>query len=187
MTCIIGGRCSDGVVLSADRKIVDEDIRDVTYRKKLYQYYYPIVVGSSGHIDPFDNFMKEALEAAQNITPNSPSDINQTYQISGVVHTLPVATQEKSVINLFPYIEKLTEIIRKYRKNYSNYRFDVIFAAQTKERGAFLEYIDSNGLPSNIYNHYKILGSGNIIANALLKSLWAKDMTMEDLHNCVIL
>ena len=108
MTCIIGSRCSDGVVLSADRKIVDVDIRDVTYRKKLYQYYYPIVVGSSGHIDPFDNFMKEALEAAQNITSNSPYNINQTYQISGVVHTLPVATQEKSVINLFPYIEKLT-------------------------------------------------------------------------------
>lgn len=78
MTCIIGGRCSDGVVLSADRKIVDVDIRDVTYRKKLYQYYYPIVVGSSGHIDPFDNFMKEALEAAQNITSNSPYNINQT-------------------------------------------------------------------------------------------------------------
>jgi 20S proteasome alpha/beta subunit len=54
MTCIIGGRCSNGVVLAADRKIVDEDTRDVTSREKIYQYYYPIVVGSSGHIDPFD-------------------------------------------------------------------------------------------------------------------------------------
>ena len=34
-------------------------------------------------------------------------------------------------------------------------------------------------MQSDIYN-YKILGSGNIVTNALLKVLWHKDITMED-------
>jgi len=59
MICVISGRYLDGVVLSADRKIVDEDTRDVVYRPKLYQYYHPIVVGSSDHVGPFDNFRRK--------------------------------------------------------------------------------------------------------------------------------
>jgi 20S proteasome alpha/beta subunit len=183
MTCIISGKCSDGVVLSADRKIVDEDTRDVTYRQKLYQYYNPIVVGSSGHIGPFDNFRREALKAAQNITPETSIDLKSQYEISGIVHAYQTTTHarpQKSVINLYPYIEKLSEIIRKYKTKYSTYDFDVIFAAQTQEKGAFLEYIDISGLPSDIYDSYKILGTGNIVANAFLKSIWSKNISMDD-------
>jgi 20S proteasome alpha/beta subunit len=184
MTCIIGGRCSNGVVLAADRKIVDEYTRDVTYRQKLYQYYYPIVVGSSGHIDPFDNFRREAVRAAQNITPNSSSDLkSHGYQISGIVYTFQTSTDaapQKSVLNLYPYIEKLSEIIRKYKANYTSYSFDVIFAAQTQEKRAILEYIDDSGLSSDIYDSYKILGYGNIVANAFLKSMWSNNISMED-------
>jgi 20S proteasome alpha/beta subunit len=184
MTCIIGGRCSNGVVLAADRKIVDEDTRDVIYRQKIYQYYYPIVVGSSGDIDPFDNFRREALRAAQNIRPHTSSDLtSHVYQISGIISTFATtkdAGPQKSVIDLYPYLEKLSEIIRKYKTRYPPYNFDVILAAQTQEKRAYLEYIDSSGLPSDIYDSYKILGSGNIVANAFLKSVWSKDITMED-------
>lgn len=185
MTCVISGRCSNGVVLAADRKIVDYDTRDVVYREKLYQYYNPIVVGSSGSIGAFDNFRREALEAAQYITPQTSLDLkNHGYVMSGIVNVQPPTTShavpQKSVINLYPYIEKLSEIIRKYRKNYSTYNFDVIFAAQTQQKGAFLEYIDYSGLPSDIYDSYKILGTGNVVANAFLKSIWSKNMTMDD-------
>ena len=48
-----------------------------------------------------------------------------------------------------------------------------------QEKGAILEYIDYSGLPSDIYD-YKILGTGNIVANAFLKSMWSKDIIMED-------
>ena len=81
-----------------------------------------------------DNFMKEALRAAQNITPTPSSDFH-TNQISGVIYIYPPsAPPQKSEINSFPYIETLTEIIRKYRKNYSDYSFDVIFAARMYSR-----------------------------------------------------
>ena len=92
---------------------------------------------------------------------------------------------QKSVINLYPYIEKLSEIIRKYKSKYRSYDFDVIFAAQIQGRGAFLEYIDDTGLPSDIYDSYKILGTGDIVTNAFLKSMWSKKMTMNDFTELV--
>lgn len=183
MTCIISARCSNGVVFVADRKIVNEYTRDVEYRAKLYPYYYPIVVGSSGDVDPFDSFQREALDAAQKIKPEiSPPLATYNYQISGIIHVMPTElfqdSTHESVLNLHPYLEKLAGIITKYRKRYRT-NFDVLFAAQTQERGAVLQYIDQEGFPSDILNRYKIIGSGEIVANALLKPLWHKDLPME--------
>jgi hypothetical protein len=107
--------------------------------------------------------------------PNTSPDLtSHVYQISGIVSTFATATDaapQKSVIDLYPYLEKLSGIIRKYKTTYT-----VILAAQTQEKRAYLEYIDYSGLPSDIY---KILGSGNIVANAFMKSVWSKDITME--------
>jgi 20S proteasome alpha/beta subunit len=36
MTCIIGGKCKDGIVLIADRKITDEETNQVEYKEKLF-------------------------------------------------------------------------------------------------------------------------------------------------------
>jgi 20S proteasome alpha/beta subunit len=47
MTCIIGGKCKDGVVLVADRKIRDKEMGTVTFEEKLISEYYPIVIGAS--------------------------------------------------------------------------------------------------------------------------------------------
>jgi 20S proteasome alpha/beta subunit len=44
MTTIIGGKCTDGVVLIADRKVIHHDDRD-TYRDKIFSPYYPIAIG----------------------------------------------------------------------------------------------------------------------------------------------
>ncbi len=37
MTTIIGGKCTDGVVLIADRKVIHQDDRD-TYRDKFFHH-----------------------------------------------------------------------------------------------------------------------------------------------------
>jgi hypothetical protein len=52
MTCIIGAKCIDSVVLIGDKKITDEKTNQVEYKEKLFifkkdRFYYPIVVGSS--------------------------------------------------------------------------------------------------------------------------------------------
>jgi 20S proteasome alpha/beta subunit len=53
VTCIIGGKCKNGVVLFADKKIRNPNTDALEYREKLFifqkdYFYYPIVVGSSG-------------------------------------------------------------------------------------------------------------------------------------------
>lgn len=71
MTCIIGGKCIDGVALVGDKKITDEETRQVEYKEKLFIFkkeglFYPIVVGSSGTIDLYDKFKREAIEELKN-------------------------------------------------------------------------------------------------------------------------
>ena len=133
---------------------------------------------------------REALEAAQKIKPeiSSPSGAYD-YQISGIIRVMPTElfqdSTHESVLNLHPYIEKLADIITKYKKRYHT-NFDVLFAAQTQECGAVLQYIDQEGFPSEICNRYKIIGSGEIVANALLKPLLREDLHMEQFAEIVI-
>jgi 20S proteasome alpha/beta subunit len=183
MTCIISARCSDGVALIADRKIVDDKTRNVEYRDKLYRYYYPIIVGSSGDVYAFDSFKREALDAAQNLDPETKRlGEPYSYQFSGRVSVMPNEEYKKipmgeARINLYPYIEEFRKIVIKYQKSGT---FDIIFAAQTQEKGAFLEHIDEYGTPCDITDIYKIIGSGDVVANAFLKPVWRKDMTMNE-------
>ena len=72
MTCIIGGKCRDGIVLIADKKITNEETCQDEYRDKLFifqkdNFYYPIVVGSSGTVALFDKFKNKAIEELEKI------------------------------------------------------------------------------------------------------------------------
>jgi len=58
MTLIIGARCVDGVVLVSDKKVVDTESNEHTYKNKLY---FPVpntgvVVGAAGLANLFDEF-----------------------------------------------------------------------------------------------------------------------------------
>src|SRR5512133_319687 len=70
MTCIIGGRCKDGVVMIADRKVtyINDPPR---YREKIFSPYYPIVLAPAGYNDLIDKFVQKALEKAQEIHQES--------------------------------------------------------------------------------------------------------------------
>jgi hypothetical protein len=64
----------------------------VKYRKPLRKNptYVISLLCSSGHIEAFDDFRREALQAAKNIPGSSSSDLKSCdYQISGIVHLLP--------------------------------------------------------------------------------------------------
>lgn len=67
MTCIIGGKCKDGVVLAADKNVRYPDIDAFEYEEKLFifqkdYFYYPIVVGSSGTVPLNEKFKREAID-----------------------------------------------------------------------------------------------------------------------------
>lgn len=63
MTCIIGGKCNDGVVLVADKKIINPETSIYEFREKLFifqkdYFFYPIVVGSSGTVPLHKKFKR---------------------------------------------------------------------------------------------------------------------------------
>jgi hypothetical protein len=65
MTYILMAKCSDGVVLVADRKITYDDYT-CKYEDKLFRPSpAPIVYGSSGSTFLFQNFKEESFIAAQ--------------------------------------------------------------------------------------------------------------------------
>jgi hypothetical protein len=156
MTCIIGGKCKDGVVLIGDKKITNEKTNQVEYMEKLFvfkkdNFYYPIVVGSSGTVGLYDKFKTKAIEALEEIkSPGFDSngfDKGYDISVSGIIYRYSsgVNSTSKEII-LDPYLERLEKIIKEYKKEYSPEIFNVLFAAQVKYSGAVLRYISENGL-----------------------------------------
>jgi 20S proteasome alpha/beta subunit len=186
MTCIMGGKCVDGVALIGDKKITDGETRQVDYKEKLFifqkeGFFYPIIVGSSGTIALYDKFRREAIYELEKISPPPPfsprgfSSRGFNTSVSGTIYSYSSTDNPRQVI-LYPFIEKLEEIIRKYKGIYRQ-KFDVLFAAQLRDRGATIHYIRDDGLADDIYE-YKAIGSGEIPASVFLKGLYRKDMTM---------
>jgi hypothetical protein len=157
MTCIIGGRCKDGVALIADKKITNEETCQDEYRDKLFifkkdYFYYPIVIGSSGTVGLFDKFKNKAIGELEKIKPIGLDTVGfdeggfET-SVSGIIY--PYSSMVDSIakeVILDPYLERLESIIKDFRKHYTSERLDVLFAAQVKSTGAVLRYISVSGL-----------------------------------------
>lgn len=123
MICIIGGKCKDGIVLAADWKVISDD-GSIGFKKKIFMDYYPVVVASSGYTIQLGNFRREVKEAAQSFLPQSVSDI------SGGFSTYPIEDEDRPTIMIYPYLDKLKEIVRKYKKESNR-----LVAIQTKDKG----------------------------------------------------
>jgi hypothetical protein len=188
MTCIIGGKCKDGVILIADRKITDGETDQVEYKEKLFifqkdSFYYPIVIGSSGTIGLYDKFKREAIEHLEKINPPpfdpkgfSPHGFDTS--VSGTVYPYSSMNNSGRQVYLYPYLERLEDIIRRHKSRHSGQGFDVLFAAQVKYSGARLSYIAEDGLSEDVDRH-KVIGSGEIAANVFLKCVDPNTMTMD--------
>lgn len=187
MTCIIGGKCKDGVVLVADRKVTDEETGQVEYREKLFIFqkdffYYLIVIGSSGTIGLYDKFKREAVERLEKINPPSFDSkgfdhVGFDTSVSGTIYPYTSMDTTSRQVILHPYLEGLEDIIKRYKSKNAGI-FDVLFAAQVKYRGAILSYITKNGLSEDVDKH-KVIGSAEIAANVFLKIINPNDMTMD--------
>lgn len=168
MTCIIGGKCSDGVVLVADKK-TKEDNGMVCFEEKLFifqkaNFYYPIVIGGSGTIALYKKFKEEAIVELEKIIPvrisfSYKSFSDKSFNVSGRIYPLSYTLQDdtSNEIILDPYIRKLELITQKYKRDYSSQPFDVLFAAQVQHRGAVLFHIPKDGLSEDYFNiHYHL-------------------------------
>jgi 20S proteasome alpha/beta subunit len=187
MTGIIGGKCIDGVVLVADRKVICNN-GSVESREKIFKDYHPFVVASSGSTLSFDNFRKDARELAQESLgfyadnhefkriPFNPKNI------SGIAIRYPIETSYP-VIQFDSYLKGLIAIIKKYKRetarDSSLYSFDVLVASRTDSE-AYLGYIDDYGMIMNDIDKYIMIGSEKTSNFPLLKPLWNSNMKMNE-------
>ena len=63
MSCVIGGKCNDGVVMVSDSKITYDD-HPPSHGNKLSPFYH-IVMGGAGSTDLYNEFKINVLYAAQ--------------------------------------------------------------------------------------------------------------------------
>jgi 20S proteasome alpha/beta subunit len=154
MTFILGSRCSDGVILIADRKVTlsDGELGFDFDRDKLFGILSHIVLGSSGSTDSFELFRLNAMSYVRtNVVP-----------IDDIVLKLSELTHN---------------INKKYEWRYDT-DFDVLIAMQYKDRMSSLTYVSSNGLPHPV-NKYHTSGSGSKYAKIFLQKIWNENMTMK--------
>jgi 20S proteasome alpha/beta subunit len=183
MTCIIGGKCIDGIVLTCDRKSKDVDTDTDEYIEKIFLDYYPIVTAGAGANISFHKFKEDAKAAAQKAIAGDklPFDFSQ---ISGMFQKYPILAQDKAII-FTKYQREIEDIVHETNKRYYTRvgeNFDVLVAIQIHPANTVLTYIGPEGAADEIGTtgkKYKVIGSGEPFARVFLKPLWSDDMTME--------
>ena len=151
MTCIICGKCKDGVVLVADRKIICST-NSVETRDKIFMDFTPFVVASSGYTTSFDNFRREAKDLAvrsrgfrvpgQQVFATVPYDPTA---FSGVATYTSSSLWPHPTIPRANYLDGLRSIVKRYKTEVNSdptYEFDVVVATRAEDTGsAYLSYI----------------------------------------------
>jgi 20S proteasome alpha/beta subunit len=195
MTCIIGFKCVDGVVLVADRRVINCN-RSVQRREKIFMDFHPFVVASSGSTTSFDNFRREAKDLAiRSLGYHDPQQQKFTTvpynaaAVSGVAEIYPsISSINHPAIPLYSYLDGLKNIVKKYKselKNNSDYSFDVLVASRAEDSGAaYLSYIDDNGMMEDVdaFRKFIVIGSyeTRVAAEFLLKPLSNPNMTINE-------
>ncbi len=153
MTYILGSRCSDGVVLVADRKVTLGGGATHAYEDKLFSDIFWMVVGSSGVSGLFEKF-REKLQT-----------------------TITDPKWDKTVPAFTTQIELITrELNAQYREVLGGQVFDVLLGVKTTAE-AVLKYIYPIGFAESV-RKYKVIGHGEPYGSFFLKQWWRPEMTM---------
>lgn len=156
MTLIIGARCSDGVVMVADRKITviwANGSVEYKYGTKLFGILYHVILGSSGNTGMFNLFKSRCMEYVDS-------------------HNVPI----QYVISRLCDITKRTN--EEYGMRYDT-SFDVLVAIQYKDKDSELTYITKRGEPHNEGYCYTV-GSGAGYARVYLNEIDTRIMRMRE-------
>jgi len=154
MTYILGAKCSDGVVLVADRKYINPITGEVKWIDKLFMDASPVVVGSSGVSGLFSKFRDRA----------------KSFLISNPIGTVDTYMTHFEII--------VHDLNRDYHDRLENEKFDVIMGMQTSDAGAVFKHILPFGFTEPTFG-VKGLGSGEPHGTFFLKTLYHDRLTME--------
>jgi 20S proteasome alpha/beta subunit len=157
MTFIFGSRCTDGVVLVADRKITSKDqVESVTYtyKDKIFGFIRGVIFACAGSIHTFDYFGEYVIDRV-----NSTRDI--TYDNARV---------------------KLADIvldINKKRDYDPRVSLELLVATQCPSNPSSLTWVTTRGAPVPVPDRYS-LGIGAIYVKPLVQELWWPQISMEE-------
>ena len=114
MTLILGARCTDGVVISGDTKIVDLATRDlIRYSTKLFGVLRNVIFGYAGSEDMFYIFLRCVI---------------------GDLIILRDAPDNYTHDNLFQKLSNIMHILMKIRK-YQDFALQIMVARQFPNNG----------------------------------------------------
>lgn len=152
MTYILGSRCSDGVVLVADRKFTFECRPNFLYEDKIISELQGIIIAFSADRGTFELF-RTRLRTAVTGDPNMSKD---------------------------EFIIVISEIMENLSKKYhcGKRQFDALVATGGVDRRAILRYFHNDGRFETITT-VKALGRGNAYGSIFLDKLWLSTMNME--------
>lgn len=170
MTTIIGGKCVDGVILVADRKLT-YFYRPTEYIEKIHRDYYPIVTSAAGGSNAYINFRNKLLPEIQ---PEPKPWENM--KVSGVIEMV----SDRLENTYSHYRTHLTTIVKEVNRNEADSdKIQLLVAMQIKNQGAVLLLFNDVGYPIE-EGKYVAIGSGEPYSYAFLKPFYRQDMTMQE-------
>jgi hypothetical protein len=178
VTCVIGGSCSDGVVIVGDSKITFER-QPPTYGSKMNLDFYPIVTAYAGSSILYNEFRSKAFDACQARLPLT-SGNSSAPAVSGAF-CMYYSTTNNSI--KFPQYETdiqsiITQINSTQSAQVGN-KFEVFIAAQLQDKSAKLVHYMYNRIPDDIEKRYKSMGGGEQYSYVFLHPLYKPEMSMK--------
>jgi 20S proteasome alpha/beta subunit len=178
LTCIIGGKCVDGVVLVSDSKVTYDD-HPPSYEAKLHSEFYHIVTGGAGSMDLYNEYRTRALFATQPGVIISDTrleqprhDSRQRVQTSGIVHMYNGEYNFTSLQNNFGNLVKAINNSKVARD--LNGSLEILVATQIGDKGTAELTHFTDKTQSDVYD-YRGIGSSGIYANVFLKPFFDKE------------
>jgi 20S proteasome alpha/beta subunit len=161
MTLIIGAKCKDGVVLIADKKIVEGT--DITTGEKINILPLGIVVAGAGTGEVIDKFNERIPFVL---------DERKRLNYEALKEKYPDIQMEEVPFYFRPYefLEDCEGLIFQLFDRYKR-QIQVLVASGNIEK-AELNYIDSESFLSSKRRTYISIGTGSPYSNFLLKKLW---------------
>ena len=149
MTYILGAKCSDGVVIIGDQKIICDN--EAIYDKKLEIVLSTVVLagaGTDGLINMLTNEIRKQIKDEK---------------IQNHADLLKVAE------------EKSYELSQAYESRVGT--FEILLGVKNEDDSCLYNLIPNQGF-AELIRKYITIGSGGSYASVLLRTLWSDDMTM---------
>lgn len=150
MTCIVGGKCKDGVVIVSDRKTTYKD-HPTDYREKIHKLgFHPIITAGAGGSTVYNNFRMKLIPEL-----NSHTDVWNSAQVSGITIQM-YGTCGDDFASCQTRIENTVKQVNAGEPD--NTRIELLVATQIASHDTMFTHINISGYSTD--EPYKAIGIG---------------------------